>query len=140
MTIKKGRSKTYIVKGDPIPLARGRFGKSRIYDSQKHLKLIWTVALSNQHDDEPLFTGALQIDATFYMPMPKSFSKKYEMMVNMPHIYKPDADNLLKWVMDCASKGVLFKDDCSVALGSFKKLYDYEDKTRTEFTLTELRY
>lgn len=37
----------------------------------------------------------------FFMPMPKSWSKKKKaQMVHMPHKQKPDLDNLLKGLMD----------------------------------------
>ena len=41
----------------------------------------------------------------FYLPMPKSWSKKFKLtMINKPHKQKPDVDNLLKGLMDCLCK------------------------------------
>lgn len=46
----------------------------------------------------------------FYMPMPKSWSKKKKAeLFNKPHKQKPDIDNLVKGVMDA-----LFKEDSHV--------------------------
>ena len=42
-----------------------------------------------------------RFDATFYIPMPKSWSlSKCIQMVGMPHTVKPDLDNLLKALLD----------------------------------------
>ena len=49
----------YIVPGDPIALARCRFGKGRVWDSQKDLKLYWGIHLTNQHKRKSMFSGPL---------------------------------------------------------------------------------
>ncbi|MBH2937751.1 RusA family crossover junction endodeoxyribonuclease [Serratia marcescens] len=47
---------------------------------------------------------------TFVMPMPPSWSKKKRAeMVGKPHQQKPDADNLLKALMDA-----IYSEDCAV--------------------------
>lgn len=41
------------------------------------------------------------LDATFILPMPKSWSKKKkQLMHGKPHIIKPDLDNIIKFVQD----------------------------------------
>lgn len=46
----------------------------------------------------------------FYLPMPKSWSKKKkESMIGKGHQQKPDVDNLLKAVMDA-----VLKEDCRI--------------------------
>lgn len=47
---------------------------------------------------------------TFVMPMPRSWSKtKRAALAGQPHQQKPDADNLLKALMDA-----VYHDDCAV--------------------------
>ena len=48
---------------------------------------------------------------TFYLPMPKSWSKKKKSQkLNTLHQQKPDSDNLLKALLDS-----IFKDDAHIA-------------------------
>ena len=55
------------------------------------------------------FTLPDQFSVTFYLAMPRSWSKrKKQAHDGKPHQAKPDADNLLKGWMDC------FGEDCAV--------------------------
>lgn len=126
------RSKTYTIPGDPIPLARARYnGQDHFYDPNKHAKLFIAITLQSQHNTEPPFSGPLSLDATFFLPIPKS--THYTPLSY--HFFKPDASNLLKMIEDAANK-ILYHDDCSIAKISLTKLYD--KKPRTVFTISEL--
>lgn len=58
----------------------------------------------------------------FYMPMPKSWSKKKKLdFLNKPHQQKPDIDNLVKGVMDA-----IFKEDSHVHTIYAKKIWSNE--------------
>ena len=58
----------------------------------------------------------------FYMPMPKSWSKKKKLdLLNKPHQQKPDIDNLVKGVMDA-----IFKEDSHVHTIYAKKIWSNE--------------
>ncbi len=58
----------------------------------------------------------------FYMPMPKSWSKKKKIdFLNKPHQQKPDIDNLVKGVMDA-----IFKEDSHVHTIYAKKIWSNE--------------
>ncbi len=129
-------SKTYVIKYDPVPLARIRFAQGHAYDSQKHLKMIWGIALRNLHGDAPLFTGPLLLDITFFMPRAKSTLNKKSSKNKYYHVYKPDLDNMIKWVCDISNE-ILFNDDCIISVINSRKIYS-EDVSRTEFTLREL--
>lgn len=60
---------------------------------------------------------------TFYLPMPKSWSKKKKAAYNgKPHQQKPDIDNLCKAVMDA-----LAKDDSYIWCVSAKKYWTDSD-------------
>lgn len=48
------------------------------------------------------FKGGHQLMVDFYMPMPKSLSKKKKKeLLGYPHKHRPDLDNLVKAVLDC---------------------------------------
>ena len=60
-------------------------------------------------------------EITFYMPMPKSWSKKKkEAMDNKPHQSRPDIDNLIKSVLDA-----VYVDDSTVWQISAKKVWSF---------------
>ncbi len=132
--------KSYVIHGDPIPLARARFGKNkRIYDSQKHLKIVWGVNLSRLHGDDPLFQGPLFMEVTFYMKIAESKSYYHrKKLQNKWHVCRPDASNLLKWIEDIGT-GIIYHDDCLIAKVLVEKCYDDGNGPRTEFTISNLR-
>ena len=118
----------YVIPGDPIPLQRARHGGGKTWDPQKQLKLNWSLALVNQHGDRPFYEGPLHVDIIFYMPKPKTSQKQRDILEDKPHFYKPDVDNLIKWVFDCSNK-ILFKDDSSIASVNSKKKYSNNPRT-----------
>lgn len=127
--------KIYVIKGNPVALARARFGNNKkVYDPQKNLKLISSIDLSCQHGDLPLFTKALHLDVTFFMPIPTCAKKRGQRLGEL-HIFTPDLSNLIKYIEDI-STGVLYTDDRLIASISSKKVYD--NNPRTEFTIREL--
>lgn len=128
---------TYIIYGDPIPLARARHGNRRTWDSQKQLKLCVGIELARQHKGKELYQGPLFFEVTFFMPIPKSFSQKKQLeLIGRYHTVKPDASNLLKLVEDIASD-ILYKDDALIAQIHCRKVYDA--RPRTEFKITSLK-
>lgn len=67
----------------------------------------------------------------FYIPMPKSWSKKKKQsMISKPHQQKPDIDNLIKGVMDA-----LFNEDSHVHTVYGKKIWS--DKPSITFITGE---
>lgn len=56
---------------------------------------------------------------TFFLPMPKSWSKKKRLeMFGRPHQQKPDLDNLLKALCDA-----IYEEDCKIWSVSAQKLW-----------------
>lgn len=121
--------RTFVIPGDPIPLARPRYSNhnSRVYDSQKQEKLIIGITLRNQYEGEPM-KGPLHLTARFYLPMPKTRTTK----PGAPHYFRPDLSNLLKWVEDVITD-IIITDDALIASIFSSKMYDLNP--RTEFTL-----
>lgn len=126
------RTATYTIPGNPIPLARPRFGQNRVWDSQKGIKFSAGLFVSNQHGSSPLFHGPLSLDVTFYLPKPKSAPKSKTLTY---HIFRPDLDNLIKMIGDICN-GIAYNDDAIISLIHAVKKYD--SNPRTVFTLSEL--
>lgn len=127
----------YVVNGDPIPLLRARYGRRSIYDSQKNIKLIWSIELQKQHNQKPMLVGQpLHLDVFFYMPIPQNLTpSRRESYKKRYHIFKPDLSNLIKFIEDCAT-GIVYHDDCLISSISAQKLYDHD--TRTEVIITPI--
>lgn len=125
--------KTYTLLGDPMPLARARFGNGCVYDSQKTAKLVIGIELQNQHDGLPILEGPLALDIIFFMAIPKTKLKKIK--PGSPHTCKPDASNLLKFYEDVATS-ILFNDDAQISHITIKKIYD--TNPRTEFKVYQI--
>jgi len=123
----------YVLGGDPVALARARYSidNRRIYDSQKSIKLLAGIGLRSQHNDQPLLSGPLHLDVTFFMRIPPN-SKRTTLL----HQFKPDIDNLIKYLLD-VSQSVLFDDDCVIS--QITAIKQYDTKPRTEFTLRSIK-
>lgn len=134
-----------IIPGNPIPLQRHRSfvrnGQVCNYDSQIKDKLIFQKMIRSQIcsiKKSPLETGLIcellskesyQVNLIFFMPYPQSKRRKtMPDLCDIPHIVKPDLDNLVKFVLDCGN-GLLWKDDKMINQIMSKKIYDEEPKT-----------
>jgi Holliday junction resolvase RusA-like endonuclease len=131
-----GRICHYTIEGNPIPLARPRFGqnynKTRIWDSQKQSKFGVGIQVSNQHGDNPHLSPPIRLDVVFYLPIPK----QQPLLSGNYHHAKIDLDNLLKFLLDSCNT-IAYKDDAHISEIHARKLYAVNP--RTEFTLTELK-
>lgn len=126
------------IPGAPIALQRARAGKHGFYDPQKHVKTAMQIYLS--HYNGPLLQGPQFLTAFFFMPIPKSASKKtIQELMHTFHPYKSDLDNCIKYLNDlCQLSGNIFKDDACIA-GTFAlKIWELNDKARTEFQFFSL--
>lgn len=62
------------------------------------------------------------------MPRPKNMIWKKRPMPRVPHVKKPDSDNLIKAVKD-ALTGILWRDDCQVWKEQVTKIYHAGDES-----------
>lgn len=117
----------YVIPGRPIPLQRARMGGRgmRPWDPQKSEKNIWMQCLEEQQDNRSLFIGPIKVEIQFFFAVPLAHMKRAAYLINTPHFYTPDVDNLEKFVLDCA-RGIVYKDDCQVAQLSSWKSYAIE--------------
>lgn len=75
-----------------------------------------------------IITGPIDVKMIFFMPIPKSWSKKKkDQAVGEFHTKKPDADNLVKGVFDSLNK-LVWKDDNQVCKILAKKIYATEPR------------
>lgn len=126
----------YQLLGTPIALARPRFARGIVYDSQKVEKLRDFLSIKFQHGKEPLFMEAISLEVTFFFEPPKSATKKIrERLINKPYDKKIDLDNLLKYIADVCI-GVLYTDDKIITSINAQKLYGPISKT--VFSITSL--
>lgn len=126
MTIVK-----FTIPGVPIPQSRPRFTRQgHAYESAKskgYKRLVATAAKAAMGAQEPL-QGALWLAVTFYMPIPKSLSKKKrEELAGVYVVKRPDTDNLVKSVAD-GMIGIVYGDDAQIALITAQKIYGEEPK------------
>lgn len=126
------RKMIYVLAGDPTPLARPRFYKDHIYDSQKQIRLIAGITLQAQHGEHAFFQGPLRIDMNFYLKYSVGRNKGLEAT---PHTRVPDIDNLIKFICDI-STGIIYADDRIVADIRARKWFS--SNPRTEFIVSEV--
>ena len=124
--------KSFKIMGIPLPLARPRFAKGIVYDSQVKDKEERAWDLKMQMGRMPMFEKPMRMSLEFGMRIPKCSQKKLMELVSSPHSKRPDLSNLIKFVEDVAL-GVLYKDDSIVAEIIARKFY-----TLTPYTLLVL--
>lgn len=125
------------VFGNPIPWMRpGRRlinGQVIVYDKQSKLKEQVKWQLRSKFNHEPIATP-VAINFTFFMPIPKSASKKMRLQMEMNavhHMKRPDVDNISKFYLDCLT-GVVLVDDCQVWRIVAEKRYSADPRTVIE--------
>jgi Holliday junction resolvase RusA-like endonuclease len=138
-----------VVEGDPLPLKRHRnsnsvkwgfspksasgysvLAKSRMYDPSKADKMNFAAEARRQYSGPPL-NVALWVDMFFYIPIPKSTSKKTRELMLAGKIrpeVKPDRSNVEKFVED-ALNGILWRDDAIIVDGRIAKFYSEQPRT-----------
>ena len=127
--------KIYTIYGKPVPLKRPRVTKFVTYDEQRDQKQADRTFLREQRGARlAIANGPLEIKLSFFMPIPKSTTKKNPVN-GKPHHKRPDLDNLIKYALD-VMQPVLIDDDSFISNIIADKLYDKEP--RTEIIITRL--
>lgn len=130
-------NKTITITSAPQAQGRPRFtvrgGHAIAFNPHKDTKNWYRLQISGQI--EAVITSPIELEMTFYMPIPKSTSKKKskEMLENkIKHIKKPDIDNLQALILNCFT-GIVYRDDSQVyKIIAFKK---YSAIPRTEIKI-----
>lgn len=120
----------YEVYGIPLPWAvkvsRGRLYNPRGLEKQQ---VVWQLKPQVNH---VALSSPVQLDVTFYMPIPKSTSaiRKKQMLNGMIWpICKPDRSNMLKFIEDCLQDAEILSNDSIIVDGSTRKIYGLTPKT-----------
>jgi Holliday junction resolvase RusA-like endonuclease len=118
---------TPVAKGRPKFFRRGNFvGTYTPKKTENFENNIFSYAASYARQNSVLPSeGPVSIDVKFFMPRPKSHSKRQREI--LWHTSRPDKDNLVKAVLD-GINGVFFKDDSQVCKESSEKLYAAENQ------------
>lgn len=134
------RAIAVFVPGKPVPqprhrvAVRGRYATAYIprdhpvHKWKRHVEAWAVERLKTWEIDEAWdMAGAFNVNATFFLPRPKSNKTPYPKG-------KPDLDNLLKGVMD-ALTGVLWSDDSQVVWLASKKAWADERAAGVQITV-----
>lgn len=130
------------LKIDGVPVAKGRprLGRYGTYTPKKtqeyeeYVKMCWVAKYGSIQPSEQ----SLEVNIVFYMPIPKSYSKKQRAEIlsgRLKHTKKPDIDNLIKSVLD-ALNGIAYSDDSKIIKVAAEK--QYSEKPRTEIQISEV--
>ena len=123
---------TINIPGAPIAKKRPRFARRgkfvTTYNDQQTEEGKFICLMQTQlNGHKPIPTGTpITMEISFYMPFPASMSAKKRKVAY--HTKKPDLDNMIKFVKDCAN-GVLWHDDSQVMGIKASKIYSDEPKT-----------
>lgn len=125
-----------IFKIEPVPASRPRVTRWGTHYLPKYDQFKQDMAklLMGKRTE---YTEPLKIEMTFYLTIPKSYSKKKRDEMDgtyCPHV--ADIDNLEKAVYD-AMNGVVFKDDKQIVDHHVRKIWCKEDG-RIEVTIERL--
>lgn len=121
-----------ITKGRPRVSRYGTYTPKKTADFESYVQYCWAAVYGGLNPtDKPL-----RAELVFYMPIPKSVSKKARaaMEQGQAHIKKPDLDNMAKAVLD-ALNGLAYADDSQIY--DLKVSKRYSDRPRTEVILEE---
>ena len=122
------------VPGKPIAKARPRFYRRGkyvgTYNGQEMEEGKFMLLVREQFEGE-LIEGPVDLWLKFFMPIPKSTSKKNRESMKLQlirHTKRPDLDNLIKFTKDCLNE-VVWKDDSQVCRIEAVKLYGESPRT-----------
>lgn len=116
------------IPGKPIAKKRPRFARRgnfvKTYNDQETEEGLFLFHVRGQWKGEPK-PGAIMLQLTFVMPIPKGVSGKKRLLMNdgaIRHTKKPDLDNMIKFVKDCLN-GEAWHDDSQVCFIIADKRY-----------------
>ena len=136
----------FTVPGKPRGKGRPRFARMgsyvRTYTPAETASYENLIALEYQAAGGELLESPVEVYVTAWYPIPKSLSKakRAEMDRGMyvPHS-KPDADNVLKAVLD-GLNGVAYKDDTQVQMANILRLYSDNPRVCVQIEEAEGRF
>lgn len=139
----KARAIPLTANGKPVFKNGKRMWTAQVYDpgTADEWKAC-VIAAARRHKPPQPLEGPLQVDITFHMPRPLSHFGTGRnaglLKANAPtwHTFAPDADNLLKAVLDALTQLGMWHDDSQVAQTSVVKRYGH--RSGADITITPL--
>lgn len=117
------------VEGEPVPEPRPRAyvapsGRASVYKTKRAKDWARTVLVSARHARPPVpIAGPVTVVAVFHFRRPLRLSRKSDPPGLIPHVCKPDLDNLLKPVLDALTRDRWWRDDSQVVRVLASKYY-----------------
>lgn len=113
-----------VIEGVPLPWKAPFVGSRGAYSPRYNEMKIFKSEIAHQYGG-PLIETAVNVDLIFYMPIPKSTSKKKRALMISGHLRPegpPDRTNLAKLYEDCLQQIVIGKDS-RIVDGRIAKFY-----------------
>jgi len=128
------------IPGNPIAKERARSrGFCKPYNPQRREEDHFILLAAGQIRKKAPKDEPVTLRCVFWMPVPKSYSRTKIRTIDEnggAHVYKPDTDNLVKFVKDCLN-GIAWHDDSQVWKVECRKLYGSIAKTDIEIEWSE---
>ncbi len=128
----RGKLLEFVVPLPPVPQARHRVGRGRMYDPSVGAKQQFMLYAS-RYAPEDRFKGELEIGIDLTIARPKNHygtgRNKHKLKDNAPKspVTRPDIDNYLKLYMDAMNK-VFWEDDSQIVVAHARKRYISENE------------
>lgn len=123
------RAITFEVAGPPVPWSRARSAGSRRFSAPEMERAKAAIGWAARQSRVRMIDGPVSVTVCAVFAMPRSCSAaERDKLRGAPVIKRPDADNLMKLVMD-ALEGIAFTDDRMVAHQASLKIWG--DASRT---------
>lgn len=120
---------TYTILGKPIAWMRARRRGNKYFDIQMKEKERMRQEIKNSKTVPILSSMPIKVTVECHMPIPASWPLiKQKNALHKPHVSRPDADNIMKFIGD-ALNGLLWTDDCLIFEYSIRKFYGEVAKT-----------
>lgn len=121
---------TIVIEGNPIPWRAAVVTKKGTFSPRHKQKKQFCSQIQSQYQGD-LLTVPVIVDMFFFMPIPKSTSKKNtSLMINgdLRPAKTPDRTNLAKLYEDCL-QGIVIKNDSQIVGGMVGKFYSPHPRT-----------
>jgi Holliday junction resolvase RusA-like endonuclease len=119
-----------VINGVPLPWKAPYVGSKGAYSPRYHEVQIFRKIIQDQYHGE-IIDVAINCDLVFYMPIPKSVSKKKRQLMLSGSIrpeVTPDRTNMAKLYEDCL-QGIVIKNDAKIVDGRISKYYSEVPRT-----------
>lgn len=128
------RVKEYVINISPISWKTPDQYEHTFFSKQQSDRSNFEIYLQSQHGDDPKFVRPVKLDATFFMPIPKSIAKRKE---TCWHSSAPTIENLQKFLIGAINEtGVIWLSQRLLSFISIRKIYD--KNPRTHVVISEL--